>query len=173
MTHLARPGGLANGITERCEREMLAGGEVERLAGLVGRPYRISGEVIHGKKLGRELGFPTANMRLPDGQSLMAGIYAVRFIDASGQQWDAVASFGRRPTVTSDGEPLLESYVFGFEGDLYGQICSVDLVSFIRPELKFRSVEDLVHRMRRDVLEARRILARTRSCHAPAMGPAR
>ncbi|WP_210279722.1 bifunctional riboflavin kinase/FAD synthetase [Rhizobium metallidurans] len=140
-------------------RALLKAGEVNEVAGLLGYHYTVESEVIGGEKLGRQLGFPTANMRLPTEVELKPGIYAVRFRFEDGTMHDAVASYGRRPTVTDNGAPLLETYVFDFSGDLYGQICSVSFFSYLRPELKFDGLEPLVEQMNRDKDEARAVLS--------------
>ncbi len=143
-------------------RALLAEGDVAHAAGLLGYRYTIEAEVVGGEKLGRSLGFPTANMRLPPEAELKSGIYAVRFRTADGKLHDGVASYGRRPTVTEDGAPLLETYVFDFSGDLYGQTCSVSFFGYLRPELKFDGLDALVAQMRQDEAEARTLLAGVR-----------
>ncbi|TGU25435.1 riboflavin kinase, partial [Mesorhizobium sp. M4B.F.Ca.ET.150.01.1.1] len=118
-------------------RELLAEGKVEEAAGLLGYRFTVEAAVIGGQQLGRTLGFPTANMRLSPEAALKEGIYAVRFRRADGTLHDGVASFGRRPTVEDNGAPLLETHVFDFSGDLYGETCEVSFFGFLRPELKF------------------------------------
>jgi len=113
--------------------------------------------VIHGEKRGRDLGFPTANIRLDKNCELKHGIYAVR-VGRGAERFDAVASFGRRPTF-DNGAPLLEVFLFDFKGDLYGAEIDVAFISFIREELKFDSVEALVARMNDDSARARAALA--------------
>ena len=112
-----------------------------------------------GQRLGRTLGFPTANMRLSTEAALKEGIYAVRFRRADGTLHDGVASFGRRPTVDDNGTPLLETFVFDFSGDLYGEVCQVSFFGFLRPEVKFEGLDALVAQMKRDEAEARALLA--------------
>jgi riboflavin kinase/FMN adenylyltransferase len=140
-------------------RTLLAEGEVAEAAGLLGYHYTVEAEVTHGKKLGRTLGFPTANMALPVGTTLKHGIYAVRFRGADGVLHDGVANFGRRPTVDDDGAPLLETFLFDYSGDLYWQICRVSLFGYLRGEEKFESLDALVVQMKRDEEEARALLA--------------
>ena len=140
-------------------RDLIAEGDVVQAAGLLGYRYTIESEVIHGKKLGRTLGFPTANMALPPEVRLRPGIYAVRFRRADGTIHDGVANFGHRPTVTEDGAALLETMLFDFAGDLYGQTCSVSFFGFLRPELKFEGLGPLVDQMNHDVEEARALLS--------------
>jgi len=146
-------------VSSSAVRAALAAADFPLAAALLGRPYSICGRVLHGRKLGRTLGFPTANMQLPPEISLKAGIYAVRFRAADGVIRDAVASYGRRPTVTDNGAPLLETFVFDFSGDLYGQICSVSFFGYLRPELKFDGLDPLVAQIRKDEDEARALLA--------------
>ncbi|TCL75811.1 bifunctional riboflavin kinase/FAD synthetase [Rhizobium sp. BK251] len=143
-------------------RALLKEGDVAEAAGMLGYRYTVEAEVIGGEKLGRTLGFPTANMQLPPETELKAGIYAVHFRRADGTLRDAVASYGRRPTVTENGAPLLETYVFDFSGDLYGQVCAVSFFGYLRPELKFDGLEPLVAQIRRDEEEARALLAGVR-----------
>jgi riboflavin kinase/FMN adenylyltransferase len=90
------------------------------------------------------------------------GIYAVRFRRADGTLYDGVASFGRRPTVTDNGAPLLETYVFDFSGDLYGEECAVSFFGFLRGEEKFDGLDALVTQMKRDEEEARALLSACR-----------
>jgi riboflavin kinase/FMN adenylyltransferase len=140
-------------------RAMIGEGAVSEAAGLLGYRYTVQAEVIHGAKLGRTLGFPTANMALPAETQLRPGIYAVRFRCADGSLHDGVASFGYRPTVTDNGAALLETVLFDFSGDLYGQVCSVSFFGFLRPEMKFDGLEPLVAQMNRDAEEARGLLS--------------
>ena len=143
-------------------RDLIAEGDVAQAAGLLGYRYTVEAQVIHGRKLGRTLGFPTANMALPPEVRLKAGIYAVRFRRADGTLHDGVASFGYRPTVTDNGAPLLETMLFDFAGDLYGETCSVSFFGFLRPELKFDGLEPLIEQMNRDTQEARALLSGVR-----------
>jgi len=140
-------------------RGLLCDGEVAEAAGLLGYRFTVESEVVGGQRLGRTLGFPTANMRLPAEATLKEGIYAVRFRRADGTLHDGVASFGRRPTVDDNGAPLLETFVFDFSGDLYGEICHVSFFGFLRSEIKFDGLDALVMQMKRDEAEARALLA--------------
>jgi riboflavin kinase/FMN adenylyltransferase len=112
---------------------------------------------VHGDKRGRELGYPTANLRLHPACGLKHGIYAVR-VGVGERRYDGVASFGRRP-MFDQGTVLLEAFLFDFSGDLYGEVIDVAFIDWIRPELKFDSVEDLVRRMNEDARLARAALA--------------
>jgi riboflavin kinase/FMN adenylyltransferase len=125
---------------------------------LLGAPWFVSGEVIHGDKRGRELGFPTANLKLDPSCGLKHGIYAVR-VDIAGVRHDGVASFGRRP-MFDDGAPLLEVYLFDFDDDLYGQSIDVAFIGWIRQEQKFESIETLKRHMTADATQARDALKR-------------
>jgi len=147
-------------------RHLLAEGEVAEAAGLLGYRYTVEAEVGHGRQLGRTLGYPTANMALHPGVALRHGIYAVRLRRPSGALHDGVASFGIRPTVEDDGAPLLETFLFDFSGDLYGEVCAVSLFGFLRPEMKFDGLDPLVAQMRRDEEEARALLAGVRPLSA-------
>ncbi len=138
-------------------RRLLEHGDVAAAAAMLGRPYRVSGEVVGGQKLGRTLGVPTANIRLAPSNRLAFGVYAVR-AHLGERRLDGVASFGVRPTV-DDGAPLLETYLFDFNEDIYGRALSVDFVARIRPELKFGGLEELKAAMQADMAAARAILA--------------
>lgn len=140
-------------------RGLIADGDVAQAAGLLGYRYTVEAEIMKGQQLGRTLGFPTANMHLPPEATLKPGIYAVRFRRPDGIIRDGVASFGYRPTVTSNGDPWLETFVFDFSGDLYGEVCSVSLFGFLRDEWKFDGLEPLVAQIHKDAEEARALLA--------------
>jgi riboflavin kinase/FMN adenylyltransferase len=128
---------------------------------MLGAPWFISGEVIHGEKRGRDLGYPTANIRLDANCGLKHGIYAVRVGRHQGKdqvRLNGVASFGRRPTF-DNGAPLLEIFLFDFKGDLYGQALDCAFVGFIREELKFTDIDALIRQMDEDSARARAMLA--------------
>lgn len=148
-------------------REALAQGKVVEAAELLGAPWFISGEVIHGEKRGRDLGFPTANIRLDPSCGLKHGIYAVR-ADIDGARVDGVASFGTRP-MFDDGAPLLEIYLLDFTGDLYGKTLDVAFIGWIRHEQKFASIEALQRHIMADVAQARESLKRSGKAF-PALG---
>ncbi len=138
-------------------RDALMEGRIAQANAMLGGPWFITGEVIHGDKRGRDLGFPTANIRLDRNCRLKHGIYAVR-TGHGGRRFDGVASFGRRPTF-DNGAPLLEIFLFDFKGDLYGEVLDVAFIGFIREELKFASVAALVRQMDDDSVRARVQLA--------------
>ncbi|GGK42705.1 bifunctional riboflavin kinase/FAD synthetase [Salinarimonas ramus] len=144
-------------VSSSAIRAALAEGAIARANALLGYRWFVLGEVRHGDKRGRTLGYPTANMALPEGCGLAHGIYAVR-LSADDVVRDGVASYGRRPTF-DDGAPLLETFVFDFAGDLYGKEVGVELVGFIRGEERFDSAQALIAQMDRDSARARELLA--------------
>jgi riboflavin kinase/FMN adenylyltransferase len=140
-------------------RTALEAGDVARAAEFLGRPWFVRGEIVHGDKRGRDLGYPTANMHLARDCRLRHGIYAVRM--KQGGRWrDGVASFGSRPTF-DDGPPKLETFLFDFAGNLYGQEVDIAFVAWLRGEAKFDSLAALIAQMDADSAKARDILART------------
>ena len=144
-------------VSSSAIRMALAEGQIADATEMLGGPWFVAAEVIHGEKRGRDLGFPTANMRLDKTCGLKHGIYAVR-VGRGNQCFDGVASFGRRPTF-DNGAPLLEVFLFDFNGDLYGATLDVAFIAFIRDELKFDNVPALVAQMNDDSAKARAALA--------------
>lgn len=140
-------------------RELLREGKPDDAARLLGHWWTVEGRVAHGDKRGRTLGFPTANVSLEGTLEPALGIYAVR-VEVGGQHYGGAASYGRRPTFDKK-DVLLEVNIFDFKGDLYGQSIVVEFISFLRPEIKFAGVDDLVTQMKADCEEAGRILSRT------------
>ena len=140
-------------------RQALSAGKVVEAAELLGAPWLVSGEVIHGEKRGRDLGFPTANVRLDPDCGLKHGIYAVR-VRVGDRLVDGVASFGRRPTF-DNGAPLLEVFLFDFSGDLYSRTIDTAFIGWIRREQKFDSIDALKAQMDADAAQARDILHRS------------
>ena len=140
-------------------REHLRAGRPREAAALLTRPWAIEGVVEHGDKRGRELGWPTANLRLRNYLRPAYGIYAVRGTLADGRVLDGVASLGIRPTI-EPAEEWLEPHFFDFDGDLYGQAIEVALIDWLRPEEKFDSLEELKAQIGRDAEQARDLLAR-------------
>ena len=140
-------------------REALAAGDLLRAERMLGRPYTMNGRVVRGEQLGRKLGYPTANVRFPHRRVPVAGIFAVRVRvrGGSGTPLSGVASIGTRPTVGGT-EPLLEVHVFDFVGDLYGREIEVECVQFLRPELKFGSLDAMVAQIHVDAAQARQLL---------------
>ena len=138
-------------------REALSAGDMAKANALLGRRWRVRGEVRHGRKVGRTIGYPTANMVLDAPAMLAHGIYAVRLRRANGALHDGVASYGRRPTF-DDGAPLLETFLFDFSDDLYGEAVHVSLFERLRGEEKFDTVEALIEQMDKDSERARELL---------------
>ena len=148
-------------VSSSAIRMALAEGQVDDATRMLGGPWFATGKVIHGEKRGRDLGYPTANIRLDKHCGLKHGIYTVRVGKAQGNdkvRLDGVASFGRRPTF-DNGAPLLEVFLFDFKGDLYDTVLDVAFISFIREELKFDTVEALIRQMDDDSARARAALA--------------
>ena len=138
-------------------RAALACSDFERARRWLGRPWSMRGRVVPGSRLGRDLGFPTANLSLERRRAPVAGIFAVRVRGVAGTALAGVASLGTRPTV--DGtQALLEAHVFDFDGDLYGQEIEVEFVAKLRDEQRFASLDALTAQMRCDAADARRIL---------------
>jgi riboflavin kinase / FMN adenylyltransferase len=146
-------------------RAALAAGRLDDAAEFLGYPWFVSGTVIHGDKRGRELGFPTANLRLDPACALRHGIYAVRTAIA-GRRYDGVASFGRRPMFDT-GAALLEIFLFDFAGDLYGANIDVAFIAWLRDEAMFASAKDLMRQMKEDSRLAREALARAGAAFPP------
>jgi len=144
-------------VSSSAIRMALAEGQIEEANTMLGGPWFVNGKVIHGEKRGRDLGFPTANIRLDKNCGLKHGIYAVR-VGHGALRLDGVASFGRRPTF-DNGAPLLEVFLFDFKGDLYGNRLDVAFIGFIRDELKFDNIDALVRQMDGDSARARAALA--------------
>jgi len=155
----AAPGGTIYSSTRI--RELLAEGDVDGAAALLGRPHEVRGTVVEGDRRGRELGYPTANVAVPGRVCLPAdGIYAGTFIGADGVERMTALSLGRRPTFYDAADAsLLEAYVLDFDGDLYGQAARVRFMSRLRGEVKFDSVDALVGQIERDVADTRRALS--------------
>lgn len=145
-------------VSSSAVRAALATGELGRAAVMLGRGYSMRGRVVAGQRLGRELGYPTANLRLERRRVPLGGIFAVRVRGVDASERHGVASLGTRPTV-GGVEPLLETHVFDFAGDLYGRELEVEFVQKIRDEVKFDGLQPLVERMDLDAQMARRILA--------------
>lgn len=140
-------------------RQALKQGDLAQAERWLGRPYGMKGRVIEGEKLGRRLGFPTANIHPRRTVCPVHGIYAVRVNGAGLERWPGVASIGSRPTVTDGEEIVLEVHLFDFSGNLYGASLEVLLLHKLREEKHFASVEALTEEMKNDADRARRLLA--------------
>jgi len=149
-------------VSSTAIRERLEQGDCAGAARLLGRRYSMIGRVAHGERLGRTLGFPTANLRLMRRKSPLWGILAVRVHGIDVQPLDGVASLGTRPTVNGV-EPLLEVHVFDFQGDLYGRAIEVEFIAKLRDEFKFDSVELMQVQMQVDAAQARDLLSKVDS----------
>jgi riboflavin kinase / FMN adenylyltransferase len=154
-------GPLEQPISSTRIRALVADGDVEEAARLLGRPHQVRGTVVHGDhRGGAELGFPTANLEIPAAIALPAtGIYAGWYERPDGAPRAAAVSVGRRPTFYGeDGELLVEAFLLDFSGDLYGEEGRLSFVGRLRDEMAFDSVDDLVTQMNRDVRAARELL---------------
>ena len=153
-------------------RNALASADIQQASRWLGRPYSICGRVVHGRQVGRTLGYRTANVRMVDGKYPVGGVFAVRARvrrpTGDGPWLDGVASLGVRPAV-GGGEPLLEVHLFDFNDDLYGQRLETRLLEKIRDEANFDSLEALKQKMQDDESRARRILG-SESRRAPVAG---
>ena len=145
-------------VSSGAVREALASGDVEGARALLGRPYSISGRVVHGDKLGRELGCSTANIQMKHNRPPLTGIFAVHVHGIGSELCPGVASLGVRPTVKRDGSAVLEVHVFDFEGDLYRKHLRVDFLHKIRDEAKFSDLEALRSQIQRDCDAAKSFL---------------
>lgn len=150
-------------VSSSMVRAALAEGRLAEAQGLLGRPYSISGRVVHGDKLGRQIGYPTANVQLRHNRPPLSGIFAVRTVDGLGRWRDGAASLGLRPTVDDSGRNKLEVHLFDYSGDLYGQHLRVDFLHKIRDEQRFPDLVALKARIARDCEIARELLAANES----------
>jgi riboflavin kinase / FMN adenylyltransferase len=156
---IATPVAAGDGIkcSSSAVREALRAGRPERAAELLGRPFAMEGVVIKGQQLGRTIGFPTANITLEDYVRPAYGIYAARTRLADGRELPGVGYIGRRPTVAGVEEQL-EVHLFDFDEDLYGQTLEVDLITFLRGDERFDTLEAMIDQMDRDKAAARALL---------------
>lgn len=148
-------------------RAALARADFPRVERLLGRPYAMSGHVVHGRKLGRELGFPTLNLRIPHGRPSIGGIFVVRVHGLSETPLAGVASLGTRPAVETDGAPLLETHVLDWTGDAYGRLVRVEFLHKLRDEAHYDGLDALVAQIHRDVDDARAHFASLAAPTAP------
>jgi riboflavin kinase/FMN adenylyltransferase len=140
-------------------REALAAGDMQHAHELLGRPYSISGHVMHGDKLGRKIGFPTANIQLQHNRPPLSGIFAVEVHGLNCAPRQGVASLGTRPTVHENGRPTLEVFIFDFQDALYGRRLRVDFLKKLRDEEKYPDLDALIAQINRDVDNARAYFA--------------
>lgn len=145
-------------VSSTAVRAALAEGDLATAAALLGRAYSISGKVVHGDKLGRTLGYPTANVHMRHDRPPLYGVYAVELEGVVAARLPGVASLGVRPTVRRNGRPTLEVHLFDFEREIYGRHVRVHFLHKIRDELKFSDIETLKHWIARDAQQARQYL---------------
>lgn len=153
------PDGLA--VSSSAIRAHLQSADILAANSELGYRWFVQSEVIHGEKRGRELGYPTANMTLPSHCKLALGIYAVSIRRQDGTVHDGVASYGRRPQF-DNGDPLLETHLFDFSDDLYGETLMVTFHDYLRGEAKFDGIDALVAQMDDDCVRARKVLSQAR-----------
>jgi len=134
-------------------RQCIAAGDFDKAAELLGRPYSLSGRVAHGQKLGRQLGYPTINIKMGDKTLIVKGIFAVRVKGIDNRALEGVASIGTRPTVAGV-DTILEVYILDFDRDVYGYSVEVEFLHKLRDEEKFDSLEELSFNIERDTQNA-------------------
>ncbi|HHS97924.1 MAG TPA: bifunctional riboflavin kinase/FAD synthetase [Chloroflexi bacterium] len=140
-------------------RAALTAGDIEEANGCLGRPYHLAGTVVHGRGLGRQLGFPTANLEPPPGRLIPAnGVYAALAQTEREGIWPAVVNIGVRPTIAAN-HLTVEAHLLDFDGDLYDQQLGLDFIARLRDEMAFPSLNALVDQIRRDIEQARQVLA--------------
>ncbi len=144
-------------VSSTAVREALAAGDMEKVVSLIGRPFSLEGQVIHGAGQGAKLGFPTANLAVDSAQALPAdGIYATwAYVDD--QTYQSMTNIGRRPTFGDNGRTV-ETYILNYAGNLYGRQLKIDIVERLRPEQRFDSVEELKKQITEDIVRGRAIL---------------
>jgi riboflavin kinase/FMN adenylyltransferase len=139
-------------ISSTAIRNALKDGRIEDANEMLGKPYMIRGEVIHGRRIGRTIGMPTTNLAPPNTKLLPpCGVYASKTL-INGVYYNGVTNIGYKPTVGEEEYIGVETFIFDYENDLYGKMLEVELFSFIRPELKFSSLEELTMKMREDII---------------------
>jgi riboflavin kinase/FMN adenylyltransferase len=144
-------------VSAEAARAALRAGRPDLARDILGRPFALEGVVVEGRKLGRRLGYPTANVGASEYVRPRLGVYATRSRLPDGRELPGVANFGVNPT-TGLVDARLEVWLFDFDEDIYGQTLETDFVAFLRPELKFEGLQALVHQIAKDVEDARRLL---------------
>jgi riboflavin kinase/FMN adenylyltransferase len=161
------PGYMVEGlrVSSTAVRQALAAGDLDLVQGLLGRPYSISGRVVRGDKLGKKIGFPTANIQLKHNRPPLSGIFAVEVQgDASTFSplaLQGAASLGVRPTVHEHGRPVLEVHLFGFDCEIYGEHLRVHFLHKLRDEKKYPDLTSLAKQIGQDVLDAKTFFSRS------------
>jgi len=146
-------------ISSSAVRAALDAGDLHSAEHLLGRPYRISGRVLHGGKLGREIGFPTLNLRIAHRHPAVRGVFAVRVHGLGAQPRPGVASLGLRPTVDSSGRWMLEVHLFDFAEEVYGRLVAVEFLQKLRDEERYSTLDELASAIADDARRARAVLA--------------
>jgi riboflavin kinase/FMN adenylyltransferase len=144
-------------VSSSAVRESLEKGDLARARELLGRPYMISGRVLHGAKLGRTIGFPTLNLRIAHKRPAVHGVYAVKVHGIDERAWPGVASVGLRPTVDDTGRWLLEVHLFDFARQVYGKLVRVEFLAKLRDEERYGTLDELTAAIARDAQRAREL----------------
>ncbi|HZW12242.1 MAG TPA: bifunctional riboflavin kinase/FAD synthetase [Noviherbaspirillum sp.] len=142
-------------VSSSAVRAALARSDFPLVARLLGHPYAISGHVLHGKKLGRTIGFPTLNLRIAHKHPALSGIFVVQVHGLADQPLPGVASLGVRPTVEDSGRVLLETYIFDYNAQCYGKVVRVEFLKKLRDEEKYIDLPTLTAAIERDAQQAR------------------
>ncbi len=142
-------------------RQLLENGDLTQASNILGRAYRLSGRVRRGRKLGRTIGFPTANIALGQRRLILSGVYCVQVLGITPIALPAISNIGYRPTVENSRQQLLEVHILDYTGDLYGHDLEIEILHKIRDEKKFSSIDALVSRIRLDEIEARHFFSNT------------
>lgn len=150
-------------ISSSAVRAALAAGDLRRAEHLLGRPYRISGRVLHGRKLGREIGFPTLNLRIAHRHPAVQGVFVVRVHGLEPRPLPGVASIGLRPTVEDSDRWMLEVHLFDFAEQVYGRLVSVEFLQKLRDEMRYSTLDELAAAIASDARRAREVLSAARS----------
>lgn len=147
-------------ISSTAIRRLIAEGDVVEAATMLGRSYSLSGSVAKGNQRGRLLGFPTANLELSDSHQAipLGGVYAVQ-VQVRNKRYSGMANIGYNPTFGDVAKPRLETHLFGFSGDIYGEPITVDFIARVRGEVKFASIEDLQKQLEMDKISCQKLLA--------------
>lgn len=141
-------------ISSTLIRNLIEEGKIKEANELLSRPYKLIGEIIHAKGLGKKMGYPTANLKLIDNFVIPRyGVYDTDII-INGERFKASTNIGTNPTVEHDGIKI-EAHILDFDRDIYGELVELELLDFVRPELKFDSIEELFHQIAKDVLVTR------------------
>jgi riboflavin kinase/FMN adenylyltransferase len=159
-----RADGIDEPVSSTAIRRALAGGEIDTASRMLGRPYEVRGTVVTGDQRGRTIGFPTANVQIPNGMCMPSdGVYAGLYTRPDGSEHATAINLGRRPTFYANQEAsLLEAYLMDFSGDLYGEAASVKFLAFLRSEKQFSGIDELKQQLQHDIEHARQaVRART------------